>query len=210
MILRGCVANNMMRRAAVMLLGNFFIGVGTALFKVSLTGTGPCVALILAISERSGVGYSSVFLVCCAFFLALEFLFGRNFIGLGTLVNWLGVGFVSEYFINLLERSEAVPDNFAAHLLLMLVGVLALSLGCSMYQTSNLGIAPYDSMSIIISGRFRYRYFWCRMFTDALCVGAALLLGGIVGLGTLMCVLGIGPFISFFNVHISERLCGLR
>ena len=39
-------------------------------------------------------------------------------------------------------------------------------------------------------------------------IAAAFFLGGIIGLGTLVCALGLGPFIQFFNVHISRKLCG--
>lgn len=28
-------------------------------------------------------------------------------------------------------------------------------------------------------------------------------------LGALMCAVGFGPFISFFNRHVSEKLCGV-
>ena len=202
--------NSLLRPVAVMLAGNFLIGFGTALFKVSSMGTGSCVAMILALSRRFGFEYQLVFIVCCAFFLILEFVFGRRFIGAGTLVNWLGVGTVSGFFIDLIERSGIVPDDLAVHLILMSAGVLTLSLGCSMYQTSNLGISPYDSMSLIISSYGHYKYFWCRIFTDSVCVSTALFFGGEVGIGTLICALGMGPFVSFFDVRVSRKLCGFN
>ena len=35
----------------------------------------------------------------------------------------------------------------------------------------------------------------------------AWLLGGVVGWGTLACALGLGPFVHFFNRHVSEPFC---
>ena len=52
-------------------------------------------------------------------------------------------------------------------------------------------------------------YFWCRIFTDSLCVVIAWALGGLIGLGTLVCALGLGPFISFFTRHAAQRLVGV-
>ena len=37
----------------------------------------------------------------------------------------------------------------------------------------------------------------------------AALLGGVIGIGTLICALGLGPFITSFDRLISRKLCGL-
>ena len=58
-----------------------------------------------------------------------------------------------------------------------------------------------------MSKRLPIPYFWCRIMTDSLCAIIAWLLGGIIGLGTLVCALGLGPFIAFFSKTIAEPLC---
>ena len=52
-------------------------------------------------------------------------------------------------------------------------------------------------------------HFSKKLLNSILPVLIAFLLGGIVGIGTLVCALGLGPFISFFDRHISRRLCGV-
>jgi uncharacterized membrane protein YczE len=79
--------------------------------------------------------------------------------------------------------------------------------GVSMYQTPNVGVSPYDSLSIIMTKRIpKISYFWNRIFTDAVCALVCFLAGGIVGLGTLVSALGLGPVIDFFNVHFTRKL----
>ena len=191
-----------------MVLGNFLIGIGVALFKVSSMGMAPSNSLIMAMSDAFSIPFSVMSIVCCAFFFVVEFALGRQHINIGTLVNWFLVGPTAGYFMAAIEESDLVPDSFPAHLIVMCCGVLVLSLGCSMYQSSKLGISPYDSLSIILSERWGYRYFWCRVFTDSLCVVSALALGGLIGIGTLFCAFWIGPFVAFFDAHISRKLCG--
>ena len=89
----------------------------------------------------------------------------------------------------------------------MLAGTVVTGFGVSMYQTPNAGASPYDSLSIIMAKRIpKFTYFWHRIFTDAVCALVCFLAGGIVGLGTLVSALGLGPVIDFFNVHLTRRL----
>ncbi len=198
----------LMRRFLVMVLGNFLLGTGIAFFKESSMGMAPSNSLFLALSDALGIPFSVISIVCCALFFIVEFVLGRELINIGTFVNWFTVGPTAEYFMTVIEENHLVQNSFPAHLIVMCCGVLILSLGCSMYQRSKLGVSPYDSLSLILSERWRCRYFWCRVLTDSLCVASAFALGGVIGLGTLVCAFGMGPFISFFDVHISRKLCG--
>lgn len=89
---------------------------------------------------------------------------------------------------------------------IMGIGVAALSLACALYQTADMGIAPYDALSMILSRRSGQSYFRCRMLTDSLCAFAAFLLGGLPGAGTLVCAVGLGPFIALFSTKVARRL----
>ena len=92
--------------------------------------------------------------------------------------------------------------------LAMLLTLPVVSLGVSLYQSSELGASPYDSLALILDDRFpKIPYFWCRIAVDGTSTLLAWLLGGVVGWGTLACALGLGPFVHFFNRHVSEPFC---
>ena len=97
-------------------------------------------------------------------------------------------------------------DTLPVQLLWVAVAVLVIALGCSLYQTADLGVAPYDALSLMLADRLPFPYFGCRVFTDALCALLCWLLGGLVGIGTLICAFCLGPFIQFFNGLVSERV----
>ena len=97
-------------------------------------------------------------------------------------------------------------DTLPVQLLWVAVAVLVIALGCSLYQTADLGVAPYDALSLMLADRLPVPYFGCRVFTDALCAVLAFLLGGLIGLGTLICAFGLGPFVQFFTRHFSEKM----
>ena len=196
------------RRMAVMLLGILVMGIGIGLFKLSLMGNDPSTAMVIAIGERVGVDFSIILIgMNCAWF-GVEWGLDRKLVGIGTFVNWFLVGPIASGFEKLVLGVWPGPEGLGARLLLMLCGVLVLSFACSMYQTADVGIAPYDALSIILSKKSGRSYFGCRMVTDCLCTLIALALGGLIGPGTLVCAVGLGPFITFFSEKAAKRMVG--
>ena len=101
---------------------------------------------------------------------------------------------------------EGEELGLPVQLLWVALAVPVTALGASLYQTADLGIAPYDYLSLGLRDYTPVPYFGCRVFTDALCALLCWLLGGLVGIGTLICAFCLGPFIQFFNGLVSERV----
>lgn len=193
---------------AVMLAGIVVMGLGICLFRLSIMGNDPSTALAIALSDRIRLDLSIGLIIINSVYFVAEILLDRKLIGPGTFVNWFCVGFAATVWSRLLNALFIMPESFAGRLGVMAVGVLVLSLSASLYQTADVGISPYDALSIILSKRLPIPYFWCRIFTDSLCTLFTWLLGGIIGLGTLTCALGLGPFIAFFSRTVAKPLCG--
>lgn len=198
------------RRILVMCIGNLILAMGVYLLKLSLMGNDSYSAMALAISDRIQKDYAIVLITINLIVFTVEICLGRKYIGIGTFVNWFGLGIFVSLYMKIFDRLLTTPEGFVARFLIMVIAVLLVSLGVSMYQTADLGIAPYDSVSLIMAERLPIPYFWCRMSNDVICALISYLLGGIVGLGTLICSLGLGPFIQFFNRFVSEKLCAYR
>ena len=96
--------------------------------------------------------------------------------------------------------------SLAVQLAWVIAAVLVTALGASLYQTADLGIAPYDYLSLGLRDYTPCPYFGCRIFTDALSALLCWLLGGLVGLGTLICAFCLGPFIQFFDRTFSQKV----
>ena len=193
---------------AVMLAGIVIMGLGVCLFRLSIMGNDPSTALAIAFSDCVGLELSIGLIIANSVYFVVEILLDWKIIGPGTFVNWFCVGFAATWWGDLLNALFTLPEGLVGRLGVMAVGVLVLSLSAALYQTADVGISPYDALSIIMSKRLPIPYFWCRIITDSVCAAAAFLFGGIVGLGTLFCALGLGPFITFFTNTIARRLCG--
>lgn len=189
-----------------MIIGNMILGVGIGIFKLSGFGNDPSSAMVMAVGAKLGITFSVMLLIFNCLWFVVEIIFGRHLIGLGTFFNWFLVGIFADLFVNSVTSVMAIPAAFLPRLLILIVGILVLSFACSLYQTADMGISPYDSHALILSERLPTPYFWLRIGTDGLCTLVALAFGGLIGIGTLVCALGLGPFISFFNRTVSEKL----
>ena len=86
------------RRVLGMIVGIFIIGLGIALFKQSHLGNDSISALNMRLSEMLGVTLGLVNLSVNILFFLLEVAFGRKYIGLGTFVHGIFLGYILTLF----------------------------------------------------------------------------------------------------------------
>ena len=190
-----------------MCIGNIILGLGIAIFKFSGLGNDPFSGMVMALSDRAGIEYAVFLIMINTIVFIVEFILGRKLIGLGTFVNALLLGYVVTFFYNLIVSAAGEPGQLLQRILIVCIGVIVTSFGVSMYQLPKQGVAPYDSMSLIMTERLKkIPYFWNRVVTDAFCALMCWLAVGIVGLGTLVSAFGLGPFVQFFDTHFTSKL----
>ena len=194
------------RRVLGMIAGIFIIGLGIALFKQSHLGNDSISALNMRLSELLGVSLGLVNLSVNILFFLLEVAFGRKYIGLGTFVNGIFMGYIITLFYDPIAAVFGPAGSLPVQLVWLVLAVPVTALGVSLYQTADLGIAPYDYLSLGLRDHTPFPYFGCRVFTDAVCALLCWLLGGLVGVGTLVCAFCLGPFVQFFSRVFAEKL----
>ena len=119
------------------------------------------------------------------------------------------LGPVSDLSYSLFAPFLAVPaDDLIPRVLLLLGGMAVSCFGVSLYMCLDFGMGPYDAASCIINdmthGRLPFRY--ARILLDSTSVIIGFLLGSLVGIGTVVMALGMGPLINFFNQHVNTPL----
>lgn len=194
------------RRLILMVIGNIFLGMGVSIFKFSGMGNDPFNGMLMALANITSIAYPVLMILLNIFLFILELVFGRTFIGAGTIVNACFLGYITTFFYTIIQMLFGEPSELWQRIIIVCIGVIITSFGVSLYQTADAGIAPYDSLSLITSKRWpNIPYFWHRMATDAVCALVCYLAGGIIGLGTLLCAFCLGPIVHFFTEHISKK-----
>ncbi len=199
------LANLRTRRFWLMMLGLVIMSAGIALFRLARLGNDPFTGMCFAISDRFSVSLGHVELAINAILFVVMCFSLRHRIGWGTLFNAFLVGYVVEFFSNLFEKLYQ-PSGLAAQIVVCMLALLITCLGCSLYLNADMGASPYDATALALAHHTPVKFFLCRMATDGLCAVACWQLGGILGLGTILAAVCMGPFISMFDKLVSEPL----
>lgn len=79
-----------------------------------------------------------------------------------------------------------------------------------MYTSGKLGSAALESLSLALNQRTSYSLRIIRIMLDSLLVIAGLLLGASIGMGTIFCVILVGPItqsvLSVSNYRVSGKV----
>jgi uncharacterized membrane protein YczE len=189
----------------LLLFSHFLLGVGVSILKMLGIGNDPYNAVSIAVSTRINIPYVYFHILLGLTFFIPQLMFGKKYIGLGTIINIFTVSFFVNIFdkiLNVLEATTYISILFVPYII---ASILATSIGLSMYQNLNVGVAPYDSLSLIIKDKYpNIPYGVIRVFFDGSLVLIAYLFGGIIGIGTLVTMLAIGPCVQFFDTYFCK------
>ncbi|WP_163539814.1 membrane protein [Gracilibacillus sp. YIM 98692] len=196
------------RRFYMMLIGNLFIGIAVTLLRISTLGTDPFSTMNLGVSSFINMSFGLYQLVINIVLLGFIFLYARYSIGLGTLVNMVGIGFISDFLVYSYSLFFDDISLLAIRIIIVAIAVIFASMGVALYITPNLGMAPYDALAFVIEklSKNKIPFPVARITTDMTCVLIGFSFGAIVGIATVIMAFFTGPFVQFFRKHVAEPM----
>lgn len=165
-------------------------GVGIGLILRAGWGAAPWDVLSVALAERTGLSIGTV-TILTSFLVLLLWIPLRQRPGIGTLANALWVGIAMDATLHLVPPAESV----LAALSMLLAGLLLNAVSDAVYIGAQLGPGPRDGLMTGIHHRWGLRIGPVRAVIELTVLGVGWLLGGPVGIGTVVYALGIGPIV---------------
>ena len=167
-------------------------GVGLALMVAAELGLGPWEVLHQGLSERVGLPIGQVGILV-GFVVLLGWLPLRQRLGIGTISNVIWIGLVIDGTLAALPAM----DDLALRVAALVTGVVMVGLGSGLYIGAGLGAGPRDGLMTGIAARgYSLRLVRTGIEVSALVLGW--LLGGSVGVGTVVFAFAIGPLVQLF------------
>ena len=195
----------MAKRIVMAIVGIVITSISVACNKLSGFGVDPFSVLMFGISKTTGFSYQVVFLTSCAIPTFIAWKMQRSLLGLATIISLTCSGAIVDTATMFLRHLVGKP-GMAMRVFLMIFGLALISISSALYYTANLGVSPYDAQALTLDVKTPVPFRFCRIGTDLICVGIGFLLGGDLGIGTILIAFCMGPFIQICREKISEPI----
>ena len=116
--------------------------------------------------------------------------------GPGTIANMVLIGAFADLMLNTGIGSGLDDGDLWLRVVVMIGGILTTGLGSALYIGAELGAGPRDSLMIAVATRGHMRVGVARAIVEGSALLLGVLLGGGVGIGTIVFALGIGPAVD--------------
>jgi uncharacterized membrane protein YczE len=163
------------------------------------------------------IEFGTLYVMVNAVLLLFSLIADRHNIGIATFINLFLLGYITQFTYDYLQK--LIPDpSMTVRIICLIIGIVVICFGSSLYMTANLGVSTYDAVAIVMADKWKWGKFkYIRVCTDLVCVIIGCILfviagnpigkiPSIAGVGTIITAFFMGPLIDLFNKKIAEHL----
>ncbi|MCA0991993.1 YczE/YyaS/YitT family protein [Pseudalkalibacillus hwajinpoensis] len=179
--------------------GFFFVGLAVLGLGIAMTikgktfGIGPWDVFHYGLFKQFGLTIGSWSIITGFIILAFTSLYTKTMPQLGAFLNMLLLGLFIDFFLYLLPD----PVTLLSQGIVFIVGIVVLGYGIGLYVISGLGAGPRDGIMLLIVEKTGWRIDWVRNGIEIAVLLFGWLLGGPVGIGSIVIAFMLGKIIQF-------------
>lgn len=194
------------KKLLLFLMGMSIIQFGVALFLRMNIGSDPFTVFTqglantlnnLGMNVTTGTANRIILVVLFSIILLLN----KNHIKIGTIICVIGVGPIIDLGVRVVSVLPVESYSYLLKMFLIALGCFIIAIGFSILSATKVGVAPNDIIPFIIKERINCEYRWIRICMDAFLLIGGFMLGGTVGVGTIIAMATTGPFIQLCLPH---------
>jgi len=180
-------------RLALMLFGNFLIAIGVVFNLRANIGYSPWEVLHTGMARTIGITIGQSGIIVGVIVVTLVTILGEK-LGIGSIIAMT----VTALFIDGVLATNIIPlaPNLTISFVMLFTGYIIVATGTYFYMRSALGAGPRDSLMVVLIRRTKLQVGVCRCIVELLVTVIGWSLGGMVGIGTVIAVIALGPIIQ--------------
>lgn len=194
-------AGRMGRRLVQLLVGLWLYGTAMALFVRSGLGLDPWDVFHAGVQHLVGWSFGTVVIVV-GFAVLLLWIPLRQAPGLGTIANAIVIGVATDATLAWVPPAAGLAMAWT----LLLVGLVVNGIAGALYIGAQLGPGPRDGLMTGLARRTGWSLRLVRTGLELSVLGIGWALGGVVGIGTVVYAVAIGPLVQFFLPYVVVKL----
>ena len=199
-------------RVVLLLVGLWIAHLGVTLFLQTNLGSDPFNVFVQGLfraipwPEWAGMTHGRVHLLVSLLIMVVLLVVDRSYVGIGTVLCMaLGGPIIDVYTLWLAPfLNETLP--LAVRVPMLAVGCVILAFGMTIVIRSQAGTGPNDLVAVVLSDKSGKPFGPVRIGVDLTFALVGFALGGVVGVGTIICAFLVGPAAQLF-FPVSEKIC---
>lgn len=174
--------------------GFFVLAVGIVMTINAELGLAPWEIFHQGITKVFGITMGQASVTVGGIIVIADCIFGER-IGIGTVLNIIFIGM----FIDVLMLNNLVPifEGIVPRFIMMLLGILIQAIGTYLYLSVELGSGPRDGLMVALVKRTKKSVRFIKSVQDIIVVLVGYILGGQLGIGTVVMAFLFGYFMQF-------------
>lgn len=194
-------AGRLPRRLTQLMVGLTLYGLAMATFVRAGVGLDPWDVFHYGVARHLGMDLGTAVIVVSVPVLVLWIPL-RQWPGVGTIANAVWIGVATNLGLAVIPAAEGLPEQIS----FFVVALVANAIGGALYIGSQLGPGPRDGLMTGLHRRTGLSLRLVRTAIELTVLSTGWLLGGVVGVGTVVYALAIGPLVQLFLPHAIVRL----
>lgn len=198
-------------RLIILFIGLVIAHLGVTLFLLADLGADPFNVLIQGLFRLedstlalSWLTHGRVHMCICFLIILILLIVDRSYIKLGTLVCMFFGGPIIDFFTMILNPIISSDSTMVIRVIANVLGCVILAYGMTIVIKSNAGTGPNDLVAVVISDKSGKKFSIMRVIVDVSFALVGFLLGGTIGVGTVICAFLVGPVAGIF-LPINEK-----
>lgn len=184
-------------------IGLMVMGLGVALtVKGQRLGVASWDVLHIGLFKNFGLSIGQWSIIIGVIIVIISSIGLRELPRIGTFMNMVFVGLFIDFFNWLLPDLHTLSLQIIAFIL----GVILLAIGAGVYISANLGAGPRDSLMLLAVKKFKCSITVARTVMEVVVAIVGFLLGGPIGIGTIIIAFATGPMIQISLGYSSKLL----
>ena len=189
-----------LKKLITILIATVCIGSGVGTILAANIGSDSISVLQDGMHNILNVSYGQASLLYNIIMILVALIFARKYFATGTIISALLTGtFIDLVNYPLVAILTDISASFLLRLFLFLLGLLIYSLGLSILIGCKLGMYSLDSILTVLSNKTTIHYKHLRIATDFILTATGFLLGGVVGVGTIISIGLTGVLIDYLS-----------
>ena len=188
-----------LRKLLQVLLGTTLIGTGVALNFSSKLGLGPWGVFHEGISLNTTLSFGSA-IIATGVFVTLLWIPLKQRPGIATFVDIFWIGTVADLVIGL----DLDPESLLLKWIFVFVGIICIGSGTAIYVGADMGSGPRDGVMVGLESK-GLKIGMARNIIEVTALALGWLLGGTVGLSSVVIAISIGPVVQIVIPYFDLR-----